>query len=1356
MKKVLSVLLAVALLCSILPISVIPVEAASYTYDPDAAVAYAKAHYNDGKGLCAEFVSDCLKAGGFTAVYNKVARDLGRELQAYGTKITCSGWSSSTCLKASMFNGTLSKGDVIIWENKSGSSSSGHAMLYSGKTNSKGQILVYAHNSAKNEEVIMPSSSASTVYAIHLSSTSHAETPTISWWVADSEYGETPSSFKAGNRYWFCYRLYDSVSGKPWNEVAKSNYTVRIAFYNPNGSLKYDSEYDNYDEAWISSVFDTPGTYKYSVELTGDFGFSGTRTFTVQENPKNIHASTNSVSLALDGTKSKTIYVWTSGYYSGSTVLNWSRNNSNVTCSWGDWDADNKCPLTITGLVPGTTTITLSVKDKGSGAVLHSVPISVTVGESTKPTASISTTNNLATSQTVTLSMSDSYGIVGYYWGTSVTYSNNAYTSMSSTSSTSSISITKTISSAGTYYFNAKDVAGNISNTQSITFYKTILDANGGTVSPNYVITKSGNSITLPMPTKSGYTFLGWSTSSTATSATYQPGGSFTANSNTTLYAVWKANTYTLSYNANGGSNTPDSQTGAKSYTISSTVPTRFGYTFLGWAKSSSATTATYEPGDSITLTADTTLYAVWKAAASVSTNTQYIASVGFANKEVYYTFTPSVTTDYVFESTGSVDSKVYVYSSSGTELGNNDDGGNNNNFKLRISMTAGTKYYIMVRAYSSKGGDVPFKVIPVTYTITYNANGGSNAPGNQTKTHNVTLTLSSSTPTRSGYTFLGWATSSTATSATYQPSGYFTTNADTTLYAVWSKDTYTLSYSGNGGPNSPDNQTGAKSYTISSTVPTRFGYTFLGWSKSSSATTATYEPGDSITLTANTTLYAVWKAAASIFDYNLYTASVGFANQELYYIYTPTKSSDYVFEFRGSVDSKVYVYDAAGNELDSDDGSDEGNNFRLRISLSAGTKYYIKVRGYSTQTGDIKFSVRAVTYTITYSANGGLNAPDSQGKTHDVTLTLSSDIPTRSGYTFLGWSTSSTATSATYQPGGSFTINDHTVLYAVWKANTYTVSYNANGGSEAPSSQTKTHDVTLTLSSAVPTRSGYAFLGWSTSSTATSATYQPGGSFAANADTTLYAVWKCNHTYSNACDATCNTCGATRTPSAHVYSNNCDTTCNVCGATRSITHDYAPATCTTPKTCRVCGVTSGSALGHTWKDATCTAPNTCSTCGTTSGSALGHSYTSEVTKAPTCTATGVKTYTCSTCKHSYTESVAALGHTWNDATCTAPKTCSTCGATSGKALGHSYDGDSDADCNVCGAVREVETAIPGDANGDGKVNNKDLGLLQRYLNEWNVVLNKDTMDVNDDGKVNNKDLGLLQQHLNEWNVELK
>ena len=69
----------------------------------------------------------------------------------------------------------------------------------------------------------------------------------------------------------------------------------------------------------------------------------------------------------------------------------------------------------------------------------------------------------------------------------------------------------------------------------------------------------------------------------------------------------------------------------------------------------------------------------------------------------------------------------------------------------------------------------------------------------------------------------------------------------------------------------------------------------------------------------------------------------------------------------------------------------------------------------------------------------------------------------------------------------------------------------------------------------------------------------------------------------------------------------------------------------------------------------------------------------------------------------------------------------------------------------VSGGV-EIVTAdgVPGDVNDDGRINNRDLGLMQQYLNEWDVTLNVGAADVNGDGRINNRDLGTLQLLLNE------
>lgn len=163
------------------------------------------------------------------------------------------------------------------------------------------------------------------------------------------------------------------------------------------------------------------------------------------------------------------------------------------------------------------------------------------------------------------------------------------------------------------------------------------------------------------------------------------------------------------------------------------------------------------------------------------------------------------------------------------------------------------------------------------------------------------------------------------------------------------------------------------------------------------------------------------------------------------------------------------------------------------------------------TETGNI--SVGALpSYTVSYNANGGTGAPSAQTKWYGSTLKLSTATPTRTGYSFLGWSTANDS-SVEYAAGANYTANSAVTLYAVWKANTYTVKYNANGGTGAPGNQTKTYGVDLTLSSTIPTRTNYNFLGWATSASATSPQYAAGGTYTANSGVTLYAVWQLAYT---------------------------------------------------------------------------------------------------------------------------------------------------------------------------------------------------------------------------------------------------
>ena len=518
------------------------------------------------------------------------------------------------------------------------------------------------------------------------------------------------------------------------------------------------------------------------------------------------------------------------------------------------------------------------------------------------------------------------------------------------------------------------------SSSENIYYYKTIYtmsyNANGGSGAPSSESKESGKNYTISSvrPTRSGYSFAGWAMHDSATSASYQPGDTFTGNYNATFFAVWTANQYRISYDANGGSGAPSSQIKYNDVplTLSYGKPSRSGYTFKGWGLSSSSTSATYQPGSTYNYNASRTLYAVWEK-------------------------------------------------------------------------------------------DAP--PAPTTYTVSYNANGGSGAPSSQTKTKDIALTLSSTRPTKSGYTFKGWSESRYATSASYQPGGQYTANASTVLYAVWECSHPSIDTVWDTGCKWRNVCRICKATLSSGTTHGPYVYGNLEYySESTHRRTKDCTHGD----------YSTYE----YFSHN-----------------KPGKYQQY-----SSTQHKKYFY---CNDCNSSIGTGyyESHDF-ITTTVDGQSTSVCLLCGYT------KSSVK--TYTVNYNANGGSRAPSSQTKIHDLTLILSNDIPYRSNYEFVGWATNSTASVASYYAGGDYTDNASVTLYAVWKYSpeTYTVTFDANGGSGAPNSQIKTYGLTLTLSDVIPLRQNYSFVGWSKDRNATSASYFAGSSYTDNASVTLYAVW--------------------------------------------------------------------------------------------------------------------------------------------------------------------------------------------------------------------------------------------------------
>ncbi len=161
------------------------------------------------------------------------------------------------------------------------------------------------------------------------------------------------------------------------------------------------------------------------------------------------------------------------------------------------------------------------------------------------------------------------------------------------------------------------------------------------------------------------------------------------------------------------------------------------------------------------------------------------------------------------------------------------------------------------------------------TYTVTYDANGGTGAPGAQEKEEDVNLVLSNTVPTRDGCTFKCWNTAADGSGDSYAAGATYTANAAATLYAQWY---YPVTYDANGGTGAPDTQEKKENVDIvlSSTVPTRDDYRFTGWNTATDGSGDSYAPGATYTTNAALNLYAQW---VPIYNVSLKVGTEDFAN---------------------------------------------------------------------------------------------------------------------------------------------------------------------------------------------------------------------------------------------------------------------------------------------------------------------------------------------------------------------------------------------------------------------------------------------------------------------------------------------
>ena len=269
-------------------------------------------------------------------------------------------------------------------------------------------------------------------------------------------------------------------------------------------------------------------------------------------------------------------------------------------------------------------------------------------------------------------------------------------------------------------------------------------------------------------PTKTGYTFTGWYTDEACTQLYTKD----TITSNITLYAGWRANTYTVNFNANGGS----TSTASKTVTYDSTygtlpTPTRTGYTFAGWYDSASGGTQVTS-STKVSITTTQTLYARWTANSyTVKFDSQGGSSI--TDKSVTYDSTYGALSSPT--KTGYTFAGWYNSASGGTQVTSS----------TKVSITATQTLYARWTAN--------------TYTIKFNANGGEGSMADQSMTYDSSQKLTANAFTREGCEFLGWSTragGSVEFTGIDEVINLKSENGDSiTLYAIWEIKTCTVTF---------------------------------------------------------------------------------------------------------------------------------------------------------------------------------------------------------------------------------------------------------------------------------------------------------------------------------------------------------------------------------------------------------------------------------------------------------------------------------------------------------------------------------------------------------------------------------
>ncbi|MBQ6708557.1 MAG: InlB B-repeat-containing protein, partial [Clostridia bacterium] len=601
-----------------------------------------------------------------------------------------------------------------------------------------------------------------------------------------------------------------------------------------------------------------------------------------------------------------------------------------------------------------------------------------------------------------------------------------------------------------------------------------------------------------------------------------------------TVILKFTTNTYTISFNGNGntgGSTASMSMTYGTAKNLTANGFTKTGYTFAGWNTKADGTGTGYTNQQSVnnltaTNGATVTLYAQWTAKSVTITLDRVGGTGGTASVQATYgSALPDIVAPtkagYTFagyfadDRTTSLASEIiYNSSSSYARVNFKKDG---NDWNLTTDGDKGrhlTAVIIFVDPSRTNAPQIQFNDVNLDnsmYQVEEITNGWK-----YTVDFDITeemVTAKGSTLYNTNLRFIDFScvptsdTVITVSSATLGGNMYYDAEGkgvlvsdfetNDTLYARWTGNTYTIKFNGNGntgGSTAQMSMTYGTAKELTANGFTKTGYTFNGWNTVADGTGDSYTDKQSVnnltaTDGATVTLYAQWTA-------NTYTVT---------------------FDANGGTcdtESITVAYQTPYGELPT--ATKTGYIFTGWYASTTSTTQILPTTKFTKTSDQILYAKwTPITYTIRYLPNGGSgSAAADEICNYDELHTLSRTNYNRTGYRFVGWNTKADGTGDFYEYGAQVknltdVDGEIVILYAVWEALSYTVRFKLNGGEYVEiTSKTVTYDSPYG-ELPIPTRKGYTFTGWYTSSSSTGVLVTEETIVSRTVDHDLYAHWK-------------------------------------------------------------------------------------------------------------------------------------------------------------------------------------------------------------------------------------------------------